>query len=97
MKTHTLNQIESHRFQPTKNMPSLLKRALVLAGALAVMNGTLAQAPPIDNANTGRISTSVRLGRASWARPKHHRRLEYHGCRHRHFRRQYHLVGHPDS
>lgn len=51
MKTHTLNQIESHRFQPTKNMPSLLKRALVLAAALAVLSGLSAQASSIVKAN----------------------------------------------
>ena len=62
MKTHTLNQIESHRFQPTKNMPNLLKRALVLASALAVLSGTLAQAAPVDKANN---SAALSLG-TSW-------------------------------
>jgi autotransporter-associated beta strand protein len=51
MKTHTLNQIESHRFQPVKNMPNLLKRTLALAGALAVMSGLSARASSIVKAN----------------------------------------------
>jgi hypothetical protein len=63
MKTHTLNQIESPRFQPVKNMLNLLKRTLALAGALAVMSGTLAQAAPINKANTG---SDLSLG-ASWS------------------------------
>jgi len=62
MKNHTLNQIEFHRFQPTKNMPNLLKRALVLASALAVLSGTLAQAAPVDKANN---SAALSLG-TSW-------------------------------
>ncbi len=44
-------------------MPSLLiKRALVLAGALAVLSGTLAQAQPVDKANN---SAALSLG-TSW-------------------------------
>ena len=44
-------------------MPSLLiKRALVLAGALAVLSGTLAQAQPVDKANN---SVALSLG-TSW-------------------------------
>jgi autotransporter-associated beta strand protein len=61
MKTHTLNQIESPRFQPMKNMSSLLKRALVLAGALAVLSGTLAQASITKDNNTLALTNT-----ASW-------------------------------
>lgn len=64
MKTHTLNQIESHRFQPTKNMPSLLKRALALAAALAIMSGLSAQAGVVkqNNSDNLNLTTSWVLG-----------------------------------
>ncbi len=59
MKTSALNQTESRRFQPTNNMSNLLKRTLALAGALAVMSGTLAQADQTKSSTPDNLNVTT--------------------------------------